>query len=92
MATPQTLWSALSSMGSTRVKRLTLTIDAMAPEPGSLVYLVAEKLASGSQELNPSVFSAVDACTHLQVARLYMTWTFASAVDFLSFACEVFPS
>jgi len=87
----QTLWSALSGAGPSRVKRLTLAIDATAPEPGSLVYLFAEKLACGSDELNPSVFSAIDACTHLQVARLYMTWTFASAVDFLSFAGELFP-
>jgi hypothetical protein len=86
-----TLRSALSGAGSGRAKRLTLAIDATAPEPGSLVYLFAERLAPGSDELNPSVFSAIDACTHLQVARLYVTWTFASAVDFLSFACEQFP-
>jgi hypothetical protein len=85
------LWSALSNRESGRAKRLASTIDAIAPEPGSLVYLLAEKLALSRDELSPSVFSAIDACTHLQVARLYMTWTFASAVDFLLFARDLFP-
>jgi hypothetical protein len=88
---PHALPSALNGAGLVRGKRLTLAVDAIAPEPGSLVFLLAERLACGNDELNPTVFTAIDACTSLEVARIYMTWTFASAVDFLLFAAELFP-
>ena len=37
------------------------------------------------------VFSAIDANTHLQIARLYLTGSFASAIDFVEFALSRFP-
>jgi hypothetical protein len=42
-------------------------------------------------EFEPIVFTAIDACTHLQVARLYFIGTTASAIDFAEFAMSRFP-
>jgi hypothetical protein len=88
---PHTLRPIQAGEASGQAIRLALTADTIAPEPGSLVYLFAERLASSNDDFNPCVFSAIDACTCLQIARLYMTWTFASAVDILSFAVELYP-
>jgi hypothetical protein len=88
---PNALRSPQTGQASGEAKRLPLAAETIAPEPGSLVYLFAERLASSNDDFNPCVFSAIDACTCLQVARLYMTWTFASAVDMLSFAVELYP-
>jgi hypothetical protein len=37
------------------------------------------------------LFSAIDLCTHLQIARVYLTQTVASAVDFLDFLVAAYP-
>jgi hypothetical protein len=65
--------------------------DLVAPTPGFLVYVEATRLSGQINEIEPQVFTAIDANTHLQVARLYLTPSFASAVDFVEFALSRFP-
>ena len=66
-------------------------VDFVAPTPGFLVYVEATRLSYLVNEFEPIVFTALDACTHLQVARLYFTGTTASAIDFAEFAFSKFP-
>lgn len=87
----QNLWSDLNRAGLKHMRRMAMAIDEIAPSPGSMVYIIAPRLPSHQRELTPVVFSALDVNTHLQVAQLYLTSTFASAVDFLDFARENFP-
>jgi hypothetical protein len=42
-------------------------------------------------DLDAVVFSAFDASTHLQIARIYLTNTLASALDFAEFFLHKFP-
>jgi hypothetical protein len=66
-------------------------VDLVAPTPGFLVYIESTRLSSQVNEVEPLVFSAIDANTHLQIARLYLTASFASAIDFVEFALSRFP-
>lgn len=65
--------------------------DLVAPTPGFLVYVETSRLSNQINEIEPLVFSAIDANTHLQIARLYLTASFASAIDFVEFALSKFP-
>jgi len=89
--TARDLWSDLSQAGLKHMRRMALAIDEIAPLPGSLVYIVGRRLPSHQSQLTPVVFSALDVNTHLQIAQLYLTLTFASAVDFLDFVRDNFP-
>jgi hypothetical protein len=73
-----------------RMSRLASTVDRLATRPGALIYLGRAKLTCQLVGIEPVVFSAFDASTHLQVARIYLTQTFASAVDFLNFIRQKF--
>ncbi|MCX6142042.1 MAG: hypothetical protein NTZ35_02360 [Ignavibacteriales bacterium] len=66
-------------------------VDLVAPTPGFLVYLETSRLSNQVNEIEPLVFSAIDANTHLQIARLYLTASFASAIDFVEFVLSRFP-
>jgi hypothetical protein len=66
-------------------------IDLVAPTPGFLVYVESSRLSNQVSEVEPLVFSAIDANTHLQIARLYLTESFASAIDFVEFVLSKFP-
>jgi hypothetical protein len=66
-------------------------VDLVAPTPGFLVYLESTRVSNQVNEIEPIIFSAIDANTHLQIARLYLTASFASAVDFVEFALSRFP-
>jgi hypothetical protein len=66
-------------------------IDLVAPTPGFLVYVESSRLSNQVNEIEPLVFSAIDANTHLQIARLYLTSSFASAIDFVEFILSRFP-
>jgi hypothetical protein len=63
----------------------------LAPKPGDLVYLDSSNLPFQLGDMRPTVFSAFDICTHIQIARIYLTNSFASAVDFLDFARRRLP-
>ncbi|MBM4159557.1 MAG: hypothetical protein FJ217_00510 [Ignavibacteria bacterium] len=85
------LFSDLDRLGAIRANQIAAAIDTIAPRPGAMVYMMARPLANPRGDLQPVVFSALDVNTHLQVAQLYLTLTFASAVDFLEFAREKYP-
>lgn len=92
--TPQpntTLWDVLNQVGLNHMRRLSTSLNEIAPKPGYLVYLEAKKLSYRLNDMTPIIYSAIDVCTHLQVARLYLTMTIASSLDFLDFACQKFP-
>lgn len=80
-----------TEIGEAKMSRLASTLNRLAPKPGTLVYLDSSALPIRLGELQPTVFSAFDACTHIQVARIYLTDSFASAADFLEFARKKFP-
>ncbi len=67
------------------------TVDLVAPTPGFLVYVESSRLSDQVNEIEPMVFTAIDANTHLQIARLYLTASYASAMDFVEFALSRFP-
>lgn len=66
-------------------------IEQIAPRPGSKLFIEGRKLSCRWYGLQPMLFSAIDLCTHLQVARVYLTQTVASAVDFLDFLVASYP-
>jgi hypothetical protein len=66
-------------------------VDLVAPTPGFLVYLESTRISGQINDIEPVIFSAIDANTHLQIARLYLTPSFASAIDFLEFVLSRFP-
>ena len=74
-----------------KMVRLAAKLIRLAPKPGALVYLDAARLPIQVSGMQPVVFSAFDACTHLQIARIYLTPSFASASDFLDFVQHKFP-
>jgi len=91
-SSPTTLpWSELGQCGFGRVAQRRSIADLVAPTPGFLVYVESTKLSNQVNECEPMVFSAIDANTHLQIARLYLTSSFASAIDFVEFALSRFP-
>lgn len=71
--------------------RLSLALDELAPVPGSLVYMELKRSSYRINEFEPCLFSAIDVCTHLQLARYYSMASVASAVDFLEFISVTFP-
>jgi hypothetical protein len=89
---PTTLpWSELGQLGLKPVSQSRSVVDLVAPTPGFLVYIESSKLSNEVSETEPVVFSAIDASTHLQIARLYVTASFASAIDFVEFTVSRFP-
>ena len=91
-SSPTTLpWSALGEHGLGRMTQRRSSVDIVAPTPGFLVYLESSRLSNQVNEVEPMVFSAIDANTHLQIARLYLTSSFASAIDFVEFVLSRFP-
>ncbi len=79
------------ALGEIKMTRLASMLNRLAPKPGALVYLDSANLSIQLGDLRPTVFSAFDACTHLQIARIYLTDSFASAADFLEFARRKVP-
>lgn len=92
--TPQpgsTFWDALNQVGLNHMRKLSISLGELAPKPGFLVYLEAKTLSYRLNDMTPIIYSAIDVCTQLQVSRLYLTMTIASALDFLDFSCQKFP-
>jgi len=77
--------------GEAKMVRLAATLKRLAPKPGSILYLDSAVLPFPVDNMQPTVFSAFDTCTHLQVGRIYLTNTFASAADFLEFLHRKLP-
>ncbi|MCI0706986.1 MAG: hypothetical protein L0Y80_05840 [Ignavibacteriae bacterium] len=85
------VWTVLQSTAMTHMAELMATIHTLAPKPGSLVVLDVRPLPLQWDNWQPVLFSATDLCTHLQIARMYITCTPASAVDFLQFVMQRYP-
>ncbi|HTY37528.1 MAG TPA: hypothetical protein VMH23_10470, partial [Bacteroidota bacterium] len=68
----------LTQSGDVQMKEMATTLDEAAPMPGHLVYLRAKNLTVKLNGLEPVVFSAVDACTFLQLAQIYLAPTTAA--------------
>jgi len=86
-------WNVTASAGGVgvRVRDFEEAIERVAPRPGSKLYLEARRLNCRWYGLQPMLFSAIDLCSHLQVAQVYLTQTVASAVDFLDFLVASYP-
>jgi len=78
-------------LGEAKMARLASLLYRIAPKPGAVVYLDSVNLPIQVGGLQPVVFSAFDACTHIQIARIYLTNSFASAADFLDFTRRKLP-
>ena len=89
--TNQKLWSDLSRINSLDPARLAMILDHTAPRPGSVVYMESAKLPCLVDSREPILFTAIDANTHLQISRIYLSNSYTSAVDFLAFARLHFP-
>lgn len=85
------LWLELHKVGERYMNSLTMMIDRAAQKPGHLVFLDTKKLSFSLNEFEPVVFYAVDVATHLQIARLYMTSSAGSSVEFLDFITQKYP-
>jgi len=81
----------LTQTGEVHMQKMTSTLDEAAPKPGDLVYLRAKNLSVKLNGLEPVVFSAVDACTFLQLAQIYLAPTTAAAASFLDYIVGTFP-
>ena len=79
------------TLGEIKMARLASMLYRLAPKPGALVYLDSANLPIQLGDTRPTVFSAFDACTHIQIARVYLTDSFASAADFLDFVRRKLP-
>jgi hypothetical protein len=79
------------AIGEAKMARLASMLYRIAPKPGAVVYLDSANLPIQVGDMRPVVFSAFDACTHIQIARIYLTDSFASAADFLDFARRKLP-
>lgn len=86
-------YNVAHSTGGTnvRVRDFEEAIERIAPRPGSKLFIEGRKLSCRWYGLQPILFSAIDLCTHLQVGRVYLTQTVASAVDFLDFLVASYP-
>jgi hypothetical protein len=81
----------LTHSGEAQIRRMISTLDETAPKPGHLIYFKAKNLSVELNGLQPVVFSAVDACTFLQVAQIYLAPTTAAASAFFDYSQGKFP-
>jgi hypothetical protein len=87
----QSLCSELSRSGQLYLRHISALIDDIAPHPGSLVYLHASNLGAQMNGLDPVVYSAVDACSNLQLAQIHPASTAAAALSFIDVIVKCFP-
>lgn len=66
-------------------------LGSYAPTPGALVYIDTQQLLEPWQDFYPTIFTAFDVNTHLQVGNIYLLRNTASAVDFLRLVRASFP-
>jgi hypothetical protein len=87
----QSFCNGLSRAEQMYVHQIAACIDELAPGPGNLVYLHATHLGLQLDGLNPVVFSAIDGCTHLQVAQIHLASTVGGVLSFVDFFAKRFP-
>ncbi len=81
----------LTESGKQHVHDMAARLENAAPRPGSLVYLDTRDLSILLNGFEAVLFSAIDACTFLQVGQIYLTATTAAAISFYDFVVENFP-
>jgi hypothetical protein len=87
----QSLCSELSRTGQLYLQQISALIVELAPKPGSLIYVHANRLSVKIDGLEPIVFSAIDACTDLQVAQIHLASTVAATLSFVDLIVKCFP-
>lgn len=87
----ETLCTELSRTAQFYLQQIGSVIDQIAPAPGRIVYLHTTNLGRRLNGLEPVVFSAIDAATHIQVAQINFARTSAAAFSFVDFAVRSFP-
>lgn len=87
----ESLCRELTHTGELQMKKMVSSLDEAAPNPGALVYLRTKHLSVKLNGLEPVVFSAIDACTFLQVAQIYLAETTAAAASFFDFVMQTLP-
>jgi hypothetical protein len=87
----ESLCRELTHTGELQMKKMASSLDEAAPNPGALVYLRTKRLSVKLNGLEPVVFSAIDACTFLQVAQIYLVETTAAAASFFDFVVQTLP-
>jgi len=85
------LWQTLSAAGNRRLLEFRKKLHAHAPVPGEIVLLNARKLPRASSSFDSVLLSAIDACTHLQLARIYFVSSLAATIDFVEFLVRAYP-
>jgi hypothetical protein len=85
------IWNMLQSAGMVQMAEMISAIHDIAPKPGSLVLIDVRMLPMKWDDWQPVLFSAADVCTHMQIARMYITPTLASAIEFLQFISGRYP-
>ena len=90
-AVEASIWSVLQQAAMSQMAELINALQEIAPQPGSLVYVEARRPSYDWNGWQPILFSAIDLCTHLQIGRMYLMPTQASAIDFLHFIAEQYP-
>lgn len=87
----ESLCMELSHAGRLHLEKIASLTDQVAPTPGRLVYLHTTKLTMRLSGLQPVIFSAIDATTHMQVAQANLAMTSAAALSFVEFVARSFP-
>jgi len=89
--TDDRLWMTLSNAGYATLKQMQNNIRKIAPRPGVLVLIHTQEIPRPHSTFDSVLLSAMDACTHLQLARFYFVSSLAATIDFLEFLVKTFP-
>ncbi len=81
----------LMNKGFGSPKQIEDDIRQIAPEPGALVLIHTEMIPLPHSTFDSVLLSAMDSCTHLQIARFYFASSLAATIDFLEFIVKMFP-
>ncbi|MEX2117745.1 MAG: hypothetical protein WEB37_12745 [Bacteroidota bacterium] len=85
------LWTTLSNAGYAILMNIQNDIRQAAPEPGALVLIQAQEIPRPNSTFDSVLLSAMDTCTHIQLARFYFVSSLAATIDFLDFIVKAFP-
>lgn len=90
-ATPGQRWKILRLAGAQHLKDIKRDLLSLAPEPGSLVLVHAQRIPRLSSTFDSVILSAMDVRTHLQTGRMYFVSSMAATIDFLDHVVRTFP-
>jgi hypothetical protein len=87
----ESLCAKLAYSGFVQLHAIAVALDANAPSPGSLVFVQARRMGTQVDGMQPVLFAAIDACTHLQAMQGYLVMTTAAAASFTDYLRQAFP-